>query len=300
MSRIITGVSSKSWLKLAAVAGYAILMMASLFGLRATRAQSSPTVTPVSSILTVSPATLSFDFQVALPPNGVASKPQNIMLSVAKNQPEPVTIESIMVSDQNPTPPQFIVQANNCTVIQPGATPCKVPIVFQPNGLKKRTAVLLINSNASNVTSAGLVGHAKQGILSINPGSLSFPVAEVTASASPGKSVTLSNRNAAQLTLSRISSSLPEVFLLTNNCPTTLQPSAQCTISVSFKADRNGAIGGKIYITGNAAGPNRVNLSGSGKGSPTPTRTATPTRSPTPSPTKAQGPYPMRAFPVMH
>ncbi len=300
MSRIITGVSSKSWLKLAAVAGYAVLMMASLFGLRLSRAQSSPTVTPVNSVLSVSPSTLNFDFQVVLPPNGVASKPQNLMLSVAKNQPEPVTIESIMVSDQNPTPPQFIIQANTCTVIAPGATPCKVPIVFQPNGLKKRTAVLLINSNASNVTSIALVGHAKQGTLSINPGSLSFPVAAVTASASPDKSVTLSNRNGAKLTLSNISSSNPDVFLLTNNCPTTLQPSAQCTISVSFKADRNGAIGGKIYITDNAAGPNRVNLSGSGKGSPTSTRTATPTRSPTPSPTKAQGPYPMRAFPVMH
>jgi len=285
------------------VAGYVILMTASLFGPPSSRAQSSPAVTPVTSILTVSPGTLNFDFQVVLPPDGVASKPQNIMLSVAKNQPEPVTIESIMVSDQNPTPPQFIVQANTCTVIQPGATPCKVPIVFQPNGLKKRTAVLLITSNASNengVASVALIGHAKQGILSINPGSLSFPVADVTASPSPGKSVTLSNRNGAKLTLSNISSSNPDVFLLTNNCPTTLQPNARCTFSVSFMADRNGAIGGKIFIADNAAGANRVNLSGSGKNGPTPTRTATPTRTPTPSPTKGPGPFPMRAFPVIH
>ena len=76
-----------------------------------------------------------------LPPDGVASKPKNITLSVAKNQPQPVTIESIVVSDQSDAP-QFFVQSNNCTVIQPGAHACSVPIVFQPTGVKRRPAVL--------------------------------------------------------------------------------------------------------------------------------------------------------------
>jgi len=285
-------------LKLAAVAGYVILMMASLFGPPSSRAQSSPAVTPVTSILTVSPGTLNFDFQVVLPPDGVASSPKNITLSVAKNQTQPVTIASLIVSD----PVQFVIQANNCTVIQPGI-PCTVPIIFKPTGLRKRSAVLAINSNASNdngVLSVGLVGYGKAGTLSISPGSLSFPVAQVAATPTSSKSVTLTNKNAVQLTISRISSSNPDVFLLTNNCPTTLQPNARCTFSVSFMADRNGAIGGKIFIADNAAGANRVNLSGSGKNGPTPTRTATPTRTPTPSPTKGPGPFPMRAFPVMH
>ncbi len=299
MSRFITGVSSRSLLKLAAVLGYLTLMMTSLLGSPSLRAQSSPTVTPVTSSLTVKPANVNFGFQLVLPPDGVASKPQDITLSVAKNQPQPVTIESLSVSD----PTQFFIQSNSCTVIAPGSS-CSVPIVFQPTGVKRRPAALMIISNAANdngVQSVTLVGFGMQGSLAINPGSLSFPVGDViSGTPSASKSVTLSNRNPLQLTISGISSSNPDVFLLTSNCPSKLQPSAQCTLSVSFAPDRNGSIGGRINIVDNAAGPNRVGLSGSGKGSPNPTRTPTPTRSATPSPTKAPGPYPMRAYPVMH
>jgi hypothetical protein len=78
-----------------------------------------------------------------------------------------------------------------------------------------------------------------------------------------------------------------------------LQPSAQCTLSVSFAANKNGLNQGRIDIVDNAAGPNRVGLSGNGHGGPTVTPTATPTRTATPSPTKVPGPFPMRAFPVL-
>ena len=298
MSRINPGVSSRSWLKLAVVLVYGLLMAMSLFGAPSLRAQSSPTVTPVSSVLTISPATLGFGFQVVLPPDGVASSPKNVSLSVAKNQPQPVTIESILSSDS-----QFIVQPNSCTTaISPGAA-CTVPIVFQPNGLKKRSAVLMITSNSTTnngVQSINLVGHGMQGSLSISPGSLSFPLAMVGASPSAPKSVTLTNKNAVKLTISGISSSNPNVFQLNNECPNALQPSARCTLAVSFAADRNGSIGGRINVSDNAAGPNRVMLSGSGKGSPMATRTPTPTRSPTPSATQIPGLFPMRAFPPIH
>ena len=302
MSRIITGVTSRSWLKLAGVVGYAIVLVVSLFGPPALRAQSSPSVTPVASSLSVKPGSLNFGFQISLPPRGVAGKPQNITLSVAKNQPQPVTIESLLISDQNAPPGQFIIQSNNCGVIAPGAS-CAVPIVFQPSGLKRRSAVLLITSNASTdngIQSVSLVGFGRQGSLSINPGSLSFPAAAAGATPGASKPVTLSNRNAVPLTLSNISSSNQDVFQLSNNCPTTLQPSAQCTFSVTFVPDRNGGISGRVSISDNAAGPNRVSLSGGGRGFPTPTRTSTPTRTATPSPTKDPGPFPMRAFPVMH
>ena len=299
MSRLITGTTSRSLLKLAAAAGYLILMMVSLLGLPSSRAQSTPNVTPVASTLSSKPNSLNFGFEVVLPPDGVASNPKNITLSVAKNQPQPVTIESIAVSD----PTQFFVQSNTCIgPIAPGAS-CSVPIVFQPSGVRRRSAVLLITSNASNdsgVLSISLVGFGSQGTLNISPTSLSFPVGQVGGSPSAGKSVTLSNKNKVQLSISGISSSNPDVFQVTNSCPKTLQPSAQCTVSVSFTADRNGSISGKIFISDNAAGRNKVNVSGSGRGGPTVTKTATPTRSPTPSPTKVPGPFPMRAFPAMH
>jgi hypothetical protein len=297
VSRFTTGVSSRSLLKLATLVGYATLMMVTLIGLPSLRAQSTPVVTPVASNLTAKPASLNFGFQVVLPPDGVPSSPKNVTLSVAKNQPQPVTIESLAVSD----PTQYFIQSNTCTVIAPG-TSCAVPIVFQPTGLKKRSAVLMISSNAANdggVLSVSLVGFGRQGTLSITPGSLTFSATMVGGSPTRSQSITLSNRNAAQLSIGGISSSNPGVFQLTSGCPSMLQPSAQCTLSVSFAANKNGLNQGRIDIVDNAAGPNRVGLSGNGHGGPTVTPTATPTRTATPSPTKVPGPFPMRAFPVL-
>jgi hypothetical protein len=301
-----TGASSRSLLRLAAVVGYVIVMMASLFGPPSSRAQSPVSAaTTVASNLTVSPSVVDFGFQVVLPPDGVlgTSNPRTITLRVAKNQPQPVTIEQpLMISDSTAPPAQFVVQPNNCTIIQPGGS-CAISIAFQPNGARKRTGLLLITSNASNssgVQSVRLIGHGKQGMLSINPTSLSFPVGEVGGPASASKSVTLANRNPVQLTIHGITSSNPSVFPIVDNCPSVLMPSAQCTVSASFIADRNGAIPGRIIISDNAAGPNRVSLSGSGKGGPVPTRTATATRSPTPTAVATPATFPMRAVPMMH
>ena len=287
------------------------MMMASLFGASPTRAQVSSTatitptptsmLTPVMSTLMVKPDTLSFGFQVVLPPDGAPSqKPKSVTLSVAKNQPQAVTIEQpLMVSDST-APPQFIVQANNCSTIAPGQS-CEVPIVFQPNGLHVRKALLLITSNASNgVLSVNLVGHGKQGVLTIKPTGLSFAVGQMGGPPSQAKMATITNKNTVPVTIHGISSSNASVFPMTEDCPPVLAPSASCTISVSFMADRNGAIGGRINISDNAAGPNRINLSGSGRGFPVVTRTPTPTRTPKPTATFTPGSFPMRAFPVMH
>jgi len=311
VSRIITGASSRSLLKLAVVIGYFAMMMASLFGASPTRAQMSPTVTltptptsmisPVASKLTVKPEILTFGFEIVLPPYGTVSKPKNLTLSVAKNQPQPVTIElPLLISDATAPPAQFLVQSNNCSVIQPGSS-CSVPIVFQPNGVKRRTALMLITSNAGNgVQSIQLIGHGKQAILNIRPTGLSFPVTKVGELAGVSKQIILTNKNSLPITIHAITSSNPAEFPITQDCPAMLQPGAECTISVGFMADRNGAIPGRITIVDNAAGPNQIVLSGGGKGGPVITPSPTPTRTPKPTATYTPGTFPMRAFPVIH
>ena len=311
MLRSIPGASSRGLLKLALVAGYLAMMMASLFGVAPSGAQSPPTatptptptsmLTPAGSTLLVTPDKLSFGFQIVLPPVGEPSKPKSLKLSVAKNQPAPVTIEQpLMISDAAPSPPQFLIQPNSCTTIAPGQS-CEVQIVFQPNGTHVRRAMLLITSNASNgVMSVGLSGHGKQGVLTLTPSELSFPVNANGATPEPAKMIKITNRNSVPLTINGISSSNPEVFPMTEDCPATLAPGASCTASVSFLANRNGAIVGHIIISDNAAGRDRVQLHGGGRGFPVVTRTATPTRTPRPTATMSPGAFPLRAFPVTH
>ncbi len=293
----------RGFLKLAVPVACCAVLVAGLFG-SASHAQPAPTPTnpptPVASILKASPAVLNLGTQIVLAPNGVAGSPKSVTLSVAGNQPAPVTIDAILVSDQG-NPPQFIVQPNNCSMIPPGGK-CSVPIVFQPSGTHSRKAILLISSNAANVVSVNLSGFGKQGAVTLNPRSLGFGTATVGAAATANKSITLSNNNPVPLTINGVSSSNPAVFV-TNECPPQLQPNAQCTISASFAPTRNGAIRGQIFISDNAVrSPQKVRLSGNGTGGPTPTRTATATRTPpyaTPAPTPATS-LPVRTFPVMH
>ena len=280
MSRILTGATSRNLLKLAVVLGYATLMIASLVGVPSSQAQSPPSgaATAVLSNLTVSPARLDFGFRAVLPPDGqVSDKPKIVTLSVAKNQPQSVTIESLMVSDSTLPPAQFTIQSNTCTVIAPGAS-CQVPMIFQPNGAARRRALLLVTSNASNgVQSVQLVGHAKQGTLSINPTSLTFGTVKMGDPPTASKSVTLTNKNPINLTIQNVTSSNSSVFPVTSTCPSpgVLQPNAKCTVSVSLSPDRNGSLGGQITIADNATGRKTIKLSGTGRGFPTVTRTAT-------------------------
>ena len=297
--------SSRGALKLAVLTVYIVAMMAALLGPSSSGAQSTPTATAtaVSSILKISPALVDFGFRAVLPPDGqVSDKPKIVTLSVAKNQPQSVTIESLMVSDSTTPPVQFTIQSNSCTVIAPGAS-CQVPMVFQPNGAGRRRALLLVTSNASNgVQSIQLVGHAKQGTLSINPTSLTFGTVKMGDPPTASKSVTLTNKNPINLTIQNVTSSNSSVFPVTSTCPSpgVLQPNGKCTVSVSFSPDRNGSLGGKITIADNATGRKIIKLSGTGRGFPTVTRTATATKTPTATPTATPGVFPMRAFPVVH
>jgi hypothetical protein len=295
----------RSSLRLVAVLGYTTILMTSLFGYSSSRAQTAtPTGTPtqVASKLTVVPASLTFGPEAVLPPNGVASKPDKVTLSVARNQPAPVTIEQpLMISDSDSPTPEFTIQPNSCSVIAPGNS-CTILIVFQPTALRGRRGLLLITSNAANgVQSVSLLGRGKQGTLSINPTALSFPEGVVGAAAGISKKVTLTNRNPIQLTISSVTSTNPDAFPISNECPNVLQPSASCTVSASFSAFRNGVNRGYIEIVDNAAGRDRVALVGSGHGGPTVVRTPTPTATIYPTPVRTPLPtFPLRAFPVMH
>lgn len=260
----------------------------------------TPTATPTPTVkLTVTPQTLHFSFQIVLPPDGVPSKPKNVTLSLSNKQPAAVQIQSIVVSP----PGEFSVGQNPCTTIAPGRK-CEVPIVFTPSGVHGRRAVLIITSSAtSSPQSIQLIGHGKQGAVSINPRSLDFGTVKV-GEHSPPRTVTVRNKNAAPMSLSGISSSNPEVFAefpVENSCAGTLGPGQSCVIQIQFQPIQAGPISGSFFVSDNAVkSPQAIHVSGNGSG-PRPTRTPTPTATPSPSPTPAPGgpQLPMRALPVI-
>ncbi len=262
---------------------------------------ATPTATPVASVLQAHPHRLRFRTQVVLPPNGVMSSPLTVVLSLKKNQPSPVQIQSLAISP----PGEYRIQSNQCATIAAGKQ-CEIQLVFQPTGARARPSNLMVVSNASNSPLVvPLLGHGGLGTISIVPRSLSFGTVKV-GQRSAQKTVTLTNKNPLAMTLGNVASSNPEVFQSfpeQQSCGTTLQPGQQCTLQFQFAPMQNGVIRGNFYVNDNAAGdPQPIHVSGRGIGGPTPTRTPgrTPTPTASPTPTPGAGEMPMRSIPVIN
>jgi archaellum component FlaF (FlaF/FlaG flagellin family) len=99
-------------------------------------------------------------------------------------------------------------------------------------------------------------------VASATPASLSFKK-QLVGTISAAKTVTLSNKGNAALSVSSISTSAS--FIQTNTCTALLLPGSSCTIQVKFKPSAKGSITGGLTINDNATNtPQLVTLSGTG------------------------------------
>jgi hypothetical protein len=95
------------------------------------------------------------------------------------------------------------------------------------------------------------------------PSSVTFP-GEVVGAASTAQAVTLSNSGSSAITITSISANGD--FSETNNCGSSLNASANCTIQIVFKATTGGSRSGTLTVADSTAGsPQTVTLSGTGE-----------------------------------
>lgn len=253
----------------------------------------------MASVLQFRPRRLAFHSHLVLPPNGVPSNPETLVLSLSKRQPSPVQIQSVTVSP----PGEFTIQSNQCGTLAPGHQ-CQVQLIFQPKAPRVRQSSLVVTSNASNPhLLIPLQGRGKQGMISITPRSLGFGEVKV-GQTSPQKTVTVKNRNPLPIALSGIFSSNPQVFQnfpVQKSCGTSLAAGQSCVLQIQFAPTQNGSIRGAFFVNDNAAGtPQAIRVSGSGKGGPTPTPTSSASPTPTATPTiRPAAQLPMRSLPVI-
>jgi Abnormal spindle-like microcephaly-assoc'd, ASPM-SPD-2-Hydin len=85
----------------------------------------------------------------------------------------------------------------------------------------------------------------------------------VVFTTSPARQVTLRNTGAGVLKVNHISVTGP--FRQTNNCPSSIAPGANCTLSVKFHPITKGVFHGTVSVMDNAPGsPQKVPLTGTG------------------------------------
>jgi hypothetical protein len=96
--------------------------------------------------------------------------------------------------------------------------------------------------------------------ITFSPTSLTFSD-QVIFTTSPAQQVTLTNSGAGVLKINHIGLTGP--YSQANNCPGSLNPGANCTISVKFHPTTKGVLHGAVRVSDNAPGsPQRVPLAG--------------------------------------
>ena len=139
-------------------------------------------------------------------------------------------------------------------------------VVFTPTAQGTRTGTLSVSANFTGASpSVSLTGQGGAPVAAVSAGSLVFGD-QLVHTTSAAQTVTLSNTGDATLQISGISISQTfGDFAQTNNCGSSLAPSASCVISVTFTPLASGARSGTLtFSTNTSAASPTVSLSGTG------------------------------------
>jgi photosystem II stability/assembly factor-like uncharacterized protein len=206
---------------------------------------------PQAPTAELSPTTLTFSSQDV----GTSSSPQAVTLT--NNGGLALGITSITID-------AGFTETNNCGSSLARGSSCSFDVTFAPNAAGSITGTLSIAdglpSSPQTVALSG-TGVAVAGVI-LSPQTMSFSNQDVggTSSSQP---VTLTNAGTAQLNISSITLSGP--FSQTNNCGSSVQVNASCTINISFAPAAAGSVSGTLTVTDDdASSPQTVALSGTG------------------------------------
>lgn len=220
-----------------------------------------------SPAATFSPANLTFSSQAV----GATSAAQTVTLTNSGSAM--LTITSIALTGTNSG--EF-AQTNNCGSSVNGGATCNINVTFTPSASGTRTASVSVTDNAGGspqtVGLTGTGGSAASGA-SFTPTSLTFS-SQTVGTTSAAQPVTLTNSGNAALTLTAIAITGTNAsdFAQTNNCGSSLNAGASCTLNVTFTPSAPGTRTAAVSVTDNASGsPQSISLTGTGTSAGTPT-----------------------------
>jgi len=213
----------------------------------------------IEPVVSLSSTKLVFSTQAV----GTTSAPKNVTLKVGGS--DSLNISSITASGD-------FAQTNTCGSSVPVGSQCVISVTFTPTAPGTRTGAIALADNAPSKTQTiQLTGTGSSVVVS--PLSLNFGNQAVGTS-SAAQTVTLTNEGAGSLTISGITTT--GNYTQSNGCGGSLDPSANCIISVVFTPAAAGTRTGTLQITdSDPSSPQTVSLTGVGTATPAITLSAT-------------------------
>lgn len=192
---------------------------------------------------------------------GTTSAPLTITVTNTGNFT--LDVSTIVISGTNAAD---FKETNTCTTtgIAPQST-CAINVTFTPSISGTENATVTVTDNApdspESTTLTG-VGVGSGPAVTLVPTSLTFAT-QLVGTASPAQTVTLTNTGTSALAIASIATTGD--FAETNNCGSSVNAGASCTISVTFTPTTINKRTGTVAVTDNApASPQIVSLTGTG------------------------------------
>ena len=211
-----------------------------------------------AAAITLTPAALTFTSTTV----GVTSNIQKV--TVKNTGRGTLAISTITVAGSHPSD---FPSTNTCgSTIEPNAN-CEISVSFKPTTKGTRSGLIIIKSNIADRSFSvkGIATEPPTPIITLTPTALTFTSTTVGVTSNI-KKVTVKNTGRGTLAISTIAvaGSHPSDFPGTSTCGSTIEPNANCEISVSFKPTTKGTRSGLIIIKSNIA-DKAVSLRGTGK-----------------------------------
>lgn len=215
------------------------------------------TIPAGAAIAIATPYSLDFGTQLV----GGVTSPQMVYVSNVGNTW--LTITDIQLGGLNPS--DFSVASNACGFLLPGQT-CQVPVYFHPFVTTQRTALLLINSTATNgqqqVALTGL-GTSAAGVLNLTATNLDFGI-QTNAVAPISRLVGIGNSGTAALLLTNLAITGVDAAFFTitsNTCAGAfLNPGNSCEVGITYSPSADGNRNAQLAIATAPGGVTNVTL----------------------------------------
>src|SRR5258706_215171 len=206
------------------------------------------------AVVSLSPTSVSFGNQQV----GIASTAQVVTLTNTGNASLSITgikIASTKTADFSET--------NTCPSSLAANASCTISVTFKPTKTGNRSSTVKLTDNAAgSPQTVPVSGTGVAPAVTLTPVGLSF-AGVLVGTSSTASPVTVTNSGTANLTISSIVATGD--FSQTNNCPVSLNPGTNCTVSVTFTPSFTGTRSGYITVNDTAASfLQTVNLNGTG------------------------------------
>jgi hypothetical protein len=214
----------------------------------------------VITLLNTGVVTFSPTMPITFPTQLLGTTGSPLSATLTNNGTSPLTISSVSYSGK-----PFHVQTTCRGSVAPGGN-CTITGTFTAQTIGVTSGTITIHDSASSKPQVvELVGTGTE--VKLSPGQLTFPP-QKNGTKSPSQKILLTNVGSSPLDFTRsiyIGGIDFTSFYESNNCPTTLNGGASCSIHVIFAPRKTGSLSGSVVISDTGGGsPQSVPLTGTG------------------------------------